>query len=302
MMRLVQLRDPEGSRSVCALGDDDVARRLSADSIHALATDAINAAVPLAEIVAERSTGHIVDLREAAHDGRLLPAIDHPDPAHLHLTGTGLTHLGSAQGRDQMHKSAAGGAMTDSMRMFLMGVEGGKPESGATGAQPEWFYKGDGSCLVGPGQALSSPDFALDGSEEPEIAGIYLIDAEGQPRPRLRARQRVFRPCHRARQLSVARPFQAAPRRPRRRAAARPTARRHQGHQPDTARRPAAMGEAIPVRRGEHVAQHRQSRASSFQISAVSTSRRRACPLLRHRHFVLRHYQQLTQLVRLHRK
>ncbi|MDB5672204.1 MAG: hypothetical protein JWO25_3163 [Alphaproteobacteria bacterium] len=182
MMRLVQLRDPEGSRSVCALGDDDVARRLSADSIHALATDAINAAVPLAEIVASRSTGHIVDLREAAHDGRLLPAIDHPDPAHLHLTGTGLTHLGSAEGRDQMHKSAAGGAMTDSMRMFLMGVEGGKPESGATGAQPEWFYKGDGSCLVGPGQALSSPDFALDGSEEPEIAGIYLIDAEGQPR------------------------------------------------------------------------------------------------------------------------
>jgi hypothetical protein len=70
------------------------------------------------------------------------------------LTGTGLTHLGSAEGRDKMHKAAqkegAGEQLTDSMRMFLMGVEGGKPAAGAVGAQPEWFYKGDGSHVVGP--------------------------------------------------------------------------------------------------------------------------------------------------------
>jgi hypothetical protein len=81
-----------------------------------------------------------------------------------------------------MHKAAAGGAVTDSMRMFMMGVEAGKPGEGAAGCQPEWFFKGDGSCLVGPGADLTSPDFALDGSEEPEIAGIYVIDAAGTPR------------------------------------------------------------------------------------------------------------------------
>jgi len=48
--------------------------------------------------------------------------------------------------------------------------------------QPEWFYKGDGSILVGPGQPLVSPGFALDAGEEPEIAGVYIIDAAGQPR------------------------------------------------------------------------------------------------------------------------
>src|SRR5690606_20078186 len=117
-----------------------------------------------------------VDVIAALAEGRVLPPIDHPDSAHLHLTGTGLTHLGSAESRDKMHKAAAAGATTDSMRMFLMGVEGGKPEGGASGVQPEWFYKGDGSSVVGPGASIVSPGFALDGSEEPEIAGVYLID------------------------------------------------------------------------------------------------------------------------------
>ena len=112
----------------------------------------------------------------------LLSPIDHGDPAHLLLTGTGLTHLGSAEGRDKMHRSMTEAAQqTDSMRMFLMGVEGGKPGTGETGAQPEWFYKGNGEQLAAPGAPLRSPAFALDAGEEPEIAGIYLIDSEGNP-------------------------------------------------------------------------------------------------------------------------
>jgi hypothetical protein len=62
-----------------------------------------------------------------------------------------------------------------------MGLEGGKPADGTPGVQPEWFYKGDGSCLVAPGGVLAAPDFALDAGEEPEIAGIYVIDAGGRP-------------------------------------------------------------------------------------------------------------------------
>ena len=80
-----------------------------------------------------------------------------------------------------MHKAAAAGQVTDSMRMFMLGVEGGRPATGVVGAQPEWFYKGDGSSLVGTHQPLPSPEFALDGSEEPEIAGIYIIDESGKP-------------------------------------------------------------------------------------------------------------------------
>jgi hypothetical protein len=147
-----------------------------------LASLAISGGISLAQAAAERQTTETIDLRAAQAEGRLLTPIDHPDPAHCHVTGTGLTHLGSAEGRDQMHKAASGGQMTDSLRMFAMGVEGGKPEAGQEGVQPEWFYKGDGSALIATGQPLYSPAFALDGSEEPEIAGIYLIGPDGLPR------------------------------------------------------------------------------------------------------------------------
>ena len=182
-LRLVQLRERDGRRIVAALGEDGVARRIDGiESTYALALAAIADGRQLSDIVAARVGDEVVDLAAAEADSRLLPPIDHHDPAHVHLTGTGLTHLGSAEGRDKMHKQAAGGAVTDSMRMFMMGVEGGKPAGGETGVQPEWFYKGDGTCLVGPGAELRSPEFALDGSEEPEIAGIYVIDGDGNPR------------------------------------------------------------------------------------------------------------------------
>ncbi len=112
--------------------------------------------------------------------------IDHPDPAHLLVSGTGITHLGSANARDAMHPGRTAGAErtgdSDSMRMFRMGVEGGKPAAGKIGVQPEWFYKGDGSIIVPPGTPLTMPAFAVTGGEEAEIVGVYVVDDHGTPR------------------------------------------------------------------------------------------------------------------------
>jgi hypothetical protein len=115
---------------------------------------------------------------------RLLPPLTHPEPSRCLVSGTGLTHYGSASARDHMHKklAAAPDSLSDSMQMFKWGVEGGRPPATEPGAQPEWFYKGDGDCVVGCGQPLPSPSFALDGGEEPEMVGLYLIDAQGTPR------------------------------------------------------------------------------------------------------------------------
>ncbi len=151
-------------------------------STYELALAAIDSKLTLEAVARQRASAERIDLDRALTEQRILAPIDHPDSAHLHLTGTGLTHLGSAEGRDKMHRAAAAGSATDSMRMFLLGVEGGKPRDGEVGVQPEWFYKGDGSSIVAPGAPLASPDFALDGSEEPEIAGIYVIDGAGRPR------------------------------------------------------------------------------------------------------------------------
>ncbi len=180
-MHLLQYVQDGGARAVAVRDDSNAWRVEGVETILALAQHALKHGLSLAD-AAWQARGEVLDLAALVAAGRLLAPIDHPDTAHCLLTGTGLTHLGSAEGRDKMHKAAASGDTTDSMRMFLMGVEGGKPVDGEVGAQPEWFYKGDGSGLVGPYDDISMPDFAIDGSEEPEIAGIYLIDADSTPR------------------------------------------------------------------------------------------------------------------------
>lgn len=178
-LRLLQHRAADGARSVVAARGDDAWIVPDAPDVRTLATAAIDGGRTLADTVAACGRGAAVDLAAEFAAGRFVAPIDHHDPAHLVMTGTGLTHLGSAEGRDKMHKS--GDTVTDSMRMFQAGVEGGKPAPGMVGQQPEWFFKGDGSQLVAPGAPLTMPDFAEDGGEEPELAGIYLIGADGTP-------------------------------------------------------------------------------------------------------------------------
>jgi hypothetical protein len=176
----LQHRAVDGTRSVI-VDDGGSARFVNrVASTRELALQAIEAGVSIADMVSRLGAGAEVDPAALAA-GRIIAPIDHEDPAHLLMTGTGLTHLGSADARDQMHKMSATEKQTDSMRMFLEGVERGKPADGETGCQPEWFYKGDGSQLVGPGQPLAMPGFAQDGGEEPELAGIYLIGPDGTP-------------------------------------------------------------------------------------------------------------------------
>ena len=182
MLTLLQHRSGDGARSLIAARDGKARFVTGWSDTRALATAAIAAGATLATMIDQAGSGDAVDLQEELAAGRLLAPIDHPDRAHMLLTGTGLTHLGSAEGRDKMHKAAAAGErLTDSMRMFLEGVEGGKPGTGEAGQQPEWFYKGDGTHVTGPGEPLTMPGFARDGGEEPEIAGIYLIGPDGTP-------------------------------------------------------------------------------------------------------------------------
>ncbi|MBK9083571.1 MAG: FAH family protein [Rhizobiales bacterium] len=182
-MRLAQIVDEAGKRAlvVTARGESRLVK--GARTTYALAMEAIETGEPLRARVAARGVGKPVDLARAARDGRILAPLDHADPAHMLVTGTGLTHLGSAEGRDKMHRALDDAAtLTDSMKMFKIGLEGGKPAKGAAGAQPEWFYKGDGSIVAAPGAPLVSPAFALDGGEEPELVGLYVIAPDGSPR------------------------------------------------------------------------------------------------------------------------
>src|SRR5882757_645842 len=183
-MRLVQFLAQDGRRSVAVVGDDAHGRVIQgALTSYELANRAIAEKLSLKALVDRLGFGETVDIRAALAEGRVLAPLDHPDdPAHLIVTGTGLTHLGSAEGRDSMHKDLSDAAkLTDSMKMFKLGLESGKPPAGQEGAQPEWFYKGDGGSVVAPEAAFASPAFAQDGGEEPEMVGLYLIGPDGVP-------------------------------------------------------------------------------------------------------------------------
>jgi len=183
-MRLVQFLARDGRRSVAVVGDDAHGRVIQGVvTSYELASRAIAEKLSLKALIDRLGFGETVDIRAALAEGRVLAPLDHPqDPAHLIVTGTGLTHLGSAEGRDSMHKDLSDSAkLTDSMKMFKLGLEAGKPAPGAEGAQPEWFYKGDGGSVVAPEADFASPAFAQDGGEEPEIVGLYLIGPDGAP-------------------------------------------------------------------------------------------------------------------------
>lgn len=197
-MRVVQFEIPGQGRRVGVIEDETVIDLTSVNPeltrVYAVFQSAQEKQLSLNQLLSELSADSHAErlsyqnLLEGIPGGsapHLLPPIDHPDPHCLFVTGTGLTHTGSMESRDQMHSDETEQAethQTDSAKMFAMGVEGGKPTSGERGVSPEWFYKGNGTILRGHRDQLEVPDFALDGGEEPELVGCYVIDAHGVPR------------------------------------------------------------------------------------------------------------------------
>ncbi|MEQ6291583.1 AraD1 family protein [Vogesella sp. GCM10023246] len=185
-MLLIQYLDTDGQPAVGVLSDDGEQYRplRGLTSTYALAQAAIASGRDLATSLQDYPQGEPAPYAGLVERGALLPPLTHPDPAHCYVTGTGLTHMGSAATRDQMHQKLHqhdSAELTDSMKIFRLGLEGGRHQNGQPGVQPEWFYKGDGSIVAAPGQPLPAPDFALDYGEEPELVGLYVIDPHGQP-------------------------------------------------------------------------------------------------------------------------
>ena len=183
MTRLVQIQN--GATRAVALVEEPRLRLLDGvKSIFELAREAADSKNSLVALIQKKAAAEFLDyetIYQGKSEWKLLPPIDHPtEPSRCLVSGTGLTHLGSAANRQRMHE-AKESELTDSMKMFRLGVAGGKPAAGKIGVAPEWFYKGTGTILRAHGEPLDVPTFAEDGGEEAEIAGIYFVDANGIP-------------------------------------------------------------------------------------------------------------------------
>jgi len=183
-MRVVQIQN--GANRRVALVEEPRLKLLSGvKSVYELAAAADSKGTSLSQFIRKSVTDESLNYDEVYHGNsawKLLPPMDHPqEPARCLISGTGLTHLGSAKNRQAMH-SAGEAEMNDSMKIFKWGVENGKPTPGKIGIAPEWFYKGNASMLRAHGDSLDVPSYAEDGGEEAEVAGVYFIGTNGQPR------------------------------------------------------------------------------------------------------------------------
>lgn len=204
-MRIIQFENAAGQASLGVVRGEHVlsitAQNPSLYSVYAAfdAAERSGKRLPelLQEIVDHAWEGGVLSYPELLAMGKVrTPIGEEPllnPKARLLVSGTGLTHTGSALQRDEMHKKetapGAGrpsatrlaGPKSDSRKMFELGLAGGRPGQGQRGTAPEWFYKGDARILRGPNEPLDIPCFAPDGGEEPEMAGVYIIDSEGAP-------------------------------------------------------------------------------------------------------------------------
>jgi hypothetical protein len=182
-MRIVQLQAGD-VRRVAVVEEPKLRLLRDFDSVYALAQAAIAGGGKITGLLTGQLSQESVDY-DAVYGGssewRLLPPIDHPqEPARCLVSGTGLTHLGSARDRASMHMVKEE-ELTDSMKMFEWGRQGGRPAAGEIGIAPEWFHKGSGTVLRAPGEPLLVPAYAEDGGEEAEIAVVYVIGPDSRP-------------------------------------------------------------------------------------------------------------------------
>jgi hypothetical protein len=201
MIRLVQLTHPTEGRRLAVVEEPRLRLLAHGRTAYGLVQGALSARRGLEEVVVAERSPQTLDY-DAVYEGRspwrLLAPLDHPEePARVLVSGTGLTHKASAESRQSMHVPqgpappaakaqpdapiADAGADTDSMKMYRIGLEGGRPAPGEIGAAPEWFYKGCGTVVRAHGEPLEMPNHAEDGGEEAEIAGVYLVGPDGTP-------------------------------------------------------------------------------------------------------------------------
>ncbi|HDI1579838.1 TPA: FAH family protein, partial [Acinetobacter baumannii] len=104
-MQIIQFENRANQRAVAKVEGNMAYPVKDIQSVRDLALLAIRNKVSLEQQVeALGFESETYDYSSLLADLKVLPPLDHPDPTHCLISGTGLTHLGSASARDKMHQ------------------------------------------------------------------------------------------------------------------------------------------------------------------------------------------------------
>src|SRR5689334_12253269 len=109
-LRLLQFLRADGERAVGLVEAPDSVRVLAGcDSTYALVQQALAEKTPLTRLVKRRVSDERVDYDGLVERQAVLVPFDHPDPAHMLVSSSGLTHLGSERTRDHLRRALHAG-------------------------------------------------------------------------------------------------------------------------------------------------------------------------------------------------
>ena len=104
-MNVIQFEINDNQRAVGVVEKNTVKRVNNVESVRDLALMAIQNQLSLEQQVQQLGySDDSYDYQSLLAELKVLPPLDHPDSAHCFISGTGLTHLGSASTRDKMHQ------------------------------------------------------------------------------------------------------------------------------------------------------------------------------------------------------
>src|SRR5436190_15973557 len=106
MLRIVQLSHPVHGRRVAVVSEPNLRLLQSCSTIYELASSANHLHQPLRHHIEQLDSGERLEydnVYAGRSDWQLLSPIDHPELSRCFITGTGLTHKGSAENRQSMH-------------------------------------------------------------------------------------------------------------------------------------------------------------------------------------------------------
>src|SRR6186997_2681732 len=106
MQNIVQLSHPVQGRRIANVAEPHLRLLRDCSSVFELARSAIQSNRPLREYIKSLDSNELLEydaIYAGQSDWQLLSPIDHPEPSRSYVTGTGLTHKGSAENRQSMH-------------------------------------------------------------------------------------------------------------------------------------------------------------------------------------------------------